>query len=449
MTMTTGDLPARLERLPLTRYQWLLFSLISTAFFFDCLDVAVLTFVLAPLSTTLHLSTAEAGLVASATFVGMAIGASLAGVVSDRFGRRPVFTYSILFWGVASLLTALSWNLGSVLTFRLLTGIGLGAELPVAQALLSEFLPAGRRGRYMGWMQGSIPLAFLVGGGLSLLIVPSIGWRWVFVVMFAFAMIALILRQAVPESPRWCDSRGYRERAEKLMAGIESRVAKQWGKPLPPVAATAPRTASATDTSPLREILRGGYVRRTALAWGMWLFAMLGYYAIVAWMAKLLVDNGMSVASSIAYVLAMYAWGVPGFLAASYLLERLGRKPVVTAAIVLSAAAAYLYGGATSIAAVVVAGSLLQFCLMGMWVGIYTYTPELFPTRARATGSGTASTAGRVGAIVGPALVPPLLANWGHAATFAFFSAFFVVAAILVLWLGPETKGRVLEDVSS
>lgn len=111
------NLPARFERLPFTRYQRGLFFVVATAFFFDCLDVTILTFVLAPISTDLSLSTGQAGLVASATFAGMVIGASLAGVRSDRIGRRPIFAYSMLLWGVASLAMALSWDLGSLLAF--------------------------------------------------------------------------------------------------------------------------------------------------------------------------------------------------------------------------------------------------------------------------------------------------------------------------------------------
>src|SRR3954467_931183 len=121
------SLPARFERLPFTRYQRRLFGVVATAFFFDSLDVTFLTFVLAPISIDLHLTKSMAGLLASATFAGMGIGASIAGVLSDRFGRRPVFAYSMVFWGAFSLLTALSWNFDSLMVFRFLTGVGLGA----------------------------------------------------------------------------------------------------------------------------------------------------------------------------------------------------------------------------------------------------------------------------------------------------------------------------------
>jgi MFS transporter, putative metabolite:H+ symporter len=443
------SLPMRFERLPFTNYQRRLFAVVATAFFFDSLDVTFLTFVLAPVSIDLDLTKSMAGLLASATFAGMGIGASVAGILSDRFGRRPIFAYSMIFWGVFSLLTALSWNFDSLVLFRFLTGIGLGAELPVAQALLSEFLPARRRGWYMGWLPGTITISFLVSGVVSLLLVPSLGWRSVFVLMFVLSLFGLYIRRGVPESPRWYESRGRYDRAETAMGAFEARVTTALGRPLPePGPAAGAGAAPRSETGPMSELFSERYRRRTLMAWGLWFCGLLGYYAITAWIAKLLVDNGMTVTSSITIVLLMQVWGVPGFLIAARLMERWGRRPIVGLAILLSAGSAYMYGSVTGTVAIVIAGSILQFCLMGMWASIYTYTPELFPTGARATGAGTASAVGRLGALIGPSLVPPALERWGYTATFAIVAALFLVAAALVLAFGPETKGRLLEDVS-
>ncbi len=442
------DLPARFERLPFTKYQRRLFGVVATAFFFDSLDVTFLTFVLAPISIDLHLTKSMAGLLASATFAGMGVGASLAGILSDRFGRRPIFAYSMIFWGVFSLLTALSWSFDSLMTFRFLTGVGLGAELPVAQALLSEFLPAKKRGWYMGWLPGTITISFLVSGVVSLVLVPWLTWRSVFVLMFVLSLFGLYIRRGVPESARWYESRGRYDRADSAMRAFESHVRTALGRPLPDHDRALDVPAAYAETGPMSELFSERYRRRTLMAWGLWFCGLLGYYAIIAWIAKLLVDNGMTITGSISVVLAMQVWGVPGFLIAARLMERWGRKPIVGLAILLSSGAAYLYGSVTGTVAIIIAGSILQFCLMGMWASIYTYTPELFPTRARATGSGTASAVGRLGALIGPSLVPPTLAMWGYTATFAIVAGTFLIAAVLVLALGPETKGRLLEDVS-
>jgi putative MFS transporter len=184
------------------------------------------------------------------------------------------------------------------------------------------------------------------------------------------------------------------------------------------------------------------------MTWILWFCVLLGYYGITTWIAKLLADNGLSVAKSTSFVLLMTLWGIPGFLSAAYLIDRAGRKAVVTGSILLSAIAAFVYGQASSTAELIVAGSFMQFFFFAMWSALYAYTPEVFPTRARATGCGTASGVGRIGALLGPYLVPVVLTAWGAGMVFTLAAAFFVIAAVVVLVLGPETKQKVLEEVS-
>jgi putative MFS transporter len=448
--VTTAGIAARLDRLPFSRYHRWLLAVLATAYLFDSLNVAIMTYALAPISKEFSMSKAAGGALASATFAGMAIGAALAGVLSDRFGRRPVFAYSMLAWGVATLLTALAWDFPSLVVFRVVTGAGLGAEIPVAMALLAEFVPASRRGTYMGWLNYGIPLAFVLGGALALVLVPTVGWRWIFVVLFVLSLAGFYVRRRMPESPRWYATHGRHEEAEAAMREVETRVSRALGEPLPrPAEAPAAARPPQRPHHPVRELLTGRYRRRTAVAWGLWFFGLLGYYAIVSWNSALLVDRGITITHSITLVMLMYAWGIPGVLVSALLMERVGRRPVLAAVIVLSAGSAYLYGSATTVPIVLITGSLLQFFLIGMMSSIYTYTPELFPTRARATGTGTANAAGRIAAIIGPSIVPPMLAAWKETTSFAFLCVFFLVAAGIVIAFGVETKGRVLEDISS
>jgi MFS transporter, putative metabolite:H+ symporter len=445
---TAAQISARLERLPMTRHQGRLFAIIATAWMFDSMDLAALTFILGPISSEFDLSAASAGALASMSFAGMIVGASFAGYLGDRFGRRPVFTTSMIVWGLGSLGAALAQDVTFLLVCRFVIGLGMGAEFPVAQAMLTEFVPARSRGRLLGWLEGFWPIGFIVCGVLALVVVPTFGWRAVFFVMAACSVFALVVRRGVPESPRWYAATGRMADAEQTLRNFEDSVAKASRSPLPPPDPTAVAAASDSGKMPLVELFDASYRRRTVMMWLVWFCTLLGYYGITTWMGKLLSDAGMTTAKSIGYVVLMALWGIPGFLIASVLLERWGRKPVIAGFILMSAVSAYVYGGASSTAELLIIGSIMQFFFFGMWSALYAYTPEVFSNRARATGCGTSSAMGRLGALIGPLLVPLVLLNYGAGAAFAMAAVFFLLGAIIVLVLGPETKNKVLEDVS-
>jgi putative MFS transporter len=184
------------------------------------------------------------------------------------------------------------------------------------------------------------------------------------------------------------------------------------------------------------------------MAFGMWFFALIGFFGLNSWIAVLLKEHGFSIIGSVGFVTLITTGGIPGFFTAATLLEKIGRKPTTSAFLLLSAATAYLYGNAADLTMLFISGFVMQFFMFGMWSCLYAYTPELYPTRARATGAGFASACGRVGAILGPMIVPVLVQKYGVAAAFQVGAGGFVVAAVLVMVLGIETKGKVLEMVS-
>jgi MFS transporter, putative metabolite:H+ symporter len=442
------NLSQRFERLPFTGYQQKIFAIIATAWLFDSIDLASLTFVLAPISDEFGLSGGQTGLLASASFAGMFVGATTAGMLADRFGRKVVFQTSMILWGSASLLLALSWNWESLMIFRFLLGLGMGAEFPIGLSLVSEFMPSEKRGQYIGFLEGFWPIGFITAGALSLVLVPTVGWRSVFVLQGVAAVWVLIVRRIVPESPRWFESRGQYDEADETMKGIEAEVQKRHGTPLPEPQPARFAERVFTGFS-FFELFTAGYLRRTVMIWLAWFFVLLGYYGITTWVSKLLADRGFEITGAIGYVLLMALWGIPGFISASLLLERIGRKTTLSAYVILSAVAAFFYGQADSLLWLIVAGSFMQFFFFGMWSALYAYTPEIFPTRARGVGAGTASSMGRLGALLGPALVPVVLAGYGNAAVFTLGAVSFVIAAVVVLVFGPETNKRVLEEVST
>lgn len=447
--ISTGEVAARLERLPWTRYQRGLFLVIATAWLFDSIDLGALTFLLATISVEFGLTPLQAGLVGSATFAGMFIGAVGAGILADRFGRLAVFKYSIIVWGAASVLLAMSWDFASLASFRLLLGIGMGAEFPVAAALLSEFMPAAKRGRYVALMEGTWPIGFVLAGiGSLVLLSTTLGWRGFFLAQALLAVVALIVRRNLPESPRWQVSRGRHAEALATLEHVEGRTEAALGHPLPAPGPIDDRDPSGQQTG-LRALFTGGYRTRTLATWTMWFCLLGGYYGLTTWIGKLLADAGHDVVRSVGYIVLMALWGIPGFLTAAWLIERIGRKFCLVGFSLSSAAAAYFYGNASGVTELIVSGSFLQFFFFGMFSSIFAYTPELFPTRARAVGMGSATAAGRLGAIAGPVVVPVVIAAQGPGLVFAVSAVLFVVGSVVAMLFLPETRQAVLEDISS
>jgi len=444
---------ARLERLPFSGYHKLIFIIIAVAFFFDSVDLATMTFVLGSIKKEFGLSTATAGLVASSSFFGMVIGAAVAGLLADRFGRRPVFQWSMVLWGVASYLCSTAHSVEALIVWRVLLGIGMGMEFPVAQTLLSEFVPAANRGRLIALMDGFWPLGFITAGIVSYFVLPQFGWRAVFALLAVPAFFVLIVRRAVPESPRWLEHAGRHAEADTVMRNIEVKVMRSTGLSTLPAPAPHRVAAPARGRSALREIWSGPYRRRTTMVWLLWFFALLGFYGLTSWLGALLQQAGFAVTQSVYYTVLISLGGVPGFLCAAWLVERWGRKPTCIASLLGGSAMAYLYGQSAlyggSVALLVCTGLAMQFFLFGMWAVLYTYTPEQYGTGARATGSGFASAIGRVGSLIGPYVVGVVLPVFGQGGVFTLGALSFAVAAAAVWVLGIETRGVALEALAS
>ncbi|MBP1184110.1 MFS transporter [Methylobacterium sp. PvR107] len=454
------DIAARLERLPMSGYQRRIFAIIASAWLVDQIDVALLTFLLGSIVVAFGLTPTEAGQLAAMTFAGQLVGNILAGTASDRFGRKAVFQVTMVVWGLASLAAAAAWSLPVLMACRFLIGVGVGGEAPVAQAMVSEIVPASVRGKYIAIMEGFWAVGYVLSGAISFFVLPYLGWRWAFVVVGLLSLVVLAVRRSMPESPRWLAEAGRGAEAEAVMATMERAVERATGRPLPPVAPGL--AAAAAPSGPRRgavaTLFAPEYRLRTVMAFGLWFFALIGFFGLNSWIAVLLKERGFSIVGSVGFVTLITLGGIPGFAAAALLLERVGRKPATALFLVCAAASAYLYGNAggdavltvagVAVTWLLVAGFVMQFFMFGMWSCLYAYTPELYPTRARATGAGFASAFGRIGAILGPMIVPVLVRDHGPAVAFQVGAGGFLIAALLVLTLGVETRGKVLEAVS-
>ena len=451
--VATASIASRFERLPMTSYQKSIFLIIATAWLFDSMDLGMMTFLLGSIKTEFGLSTAATGLLGSASFLGMLIGAASSGLLADRFGRRIVFQSSMVLWGAGSFLCATANDVNTLMLYRVLLGVGMGMEFPIGQAMLAEIMPSRYRGRYVAYLEGFWPLGFICAGVLAYFMLPLVGWRGVFVALGVPAIFVLIVRQFVPESPRWLESRGRHVDADLVMGRIEEKVRKSSGKALPEIQASAHPRASEHGPTGFKALWAPGYAKRTLMVWSVWFFALLGYYGLTTWLGALLQQAGYPVTKSVFYTILISLAGIPGFLTSAWLVESWGRKPTCILMLVGSACMAYLYGSTASHAGsetqLIAFGLGMQFFMFGMWSVLYAYTPELYPTRCRATGGGFASSIGRIGSLIGPYVVGVILPIAGQIGVFGLGASCFVLAALVVLLLGVETKGRVLEDVSA
>ncbi|MCO2331630.1 MFS transporter, partial [Pseudomonas aeruginosa] len=322
------------------------------------------------------------------------------------------------------------------------------------QMCIRDRIPASRRGKYIALMDGFWPLGFVAAGCLSYFLLPLTGWRSIFLVLALPAVFVLAIRFLIPESPRWLEQAGRREQADRVLRDIEARVMRSLGlTELPPPLRQPQRERSRPGFfSAFAELWSPAYRRRTLTVWGLWFFALLGFYGLTSWLSALLQQSGFAVTQSVYYTVLISLAGIPGFLCAAWLVESWGRKPSCVLMLLGGGAMAYAYGQTAvfggSLALLIGFGLAMQFFLFGMWAVLYTYTPELYPTSARATGSGFASAVGRIGSLLGPLVTGLVLPLTGQGGVFTLGALCFGVAALVVWAFGIETRGRTLEELA-
>ena len=440
---TTGRTRSqRLDALPWTRKHSRLLGGSGIGWALDAMDVGLISFVIAQLVVVWKVEPSELSWVASAGFLGMAIGASLGGLLADRLGRRQVFALTLLVYGVFTGLSALSWSIGALIALRFLVGLGLGAELPVASTLVSEFAPARIRGRIIVILESFWAVGWTAAALIGYFIVPTSddGWRWALALGAVPAVWAIFVRLRLPESVRFLEAKGRHGEAETIVAEFEDAA----GVSSPPVAVEPPPPA-VTAERPVATLFGARLRRRTISLWIVWFCVNFAYYGAFIWLPTVLVAQGFSLLRSFEYTLLITLAQLPGYAVSAWLVEKWGRRLTLAVFLAGSAVSAGLFGTAGDVTAILVFGSMMSFFNLGAWGALYAVTPELYPTRVRGTGAGWAAGFGRLASIIAPLCVPLLLLAGGVALPFGVFAAVFAIAAITALTL-PDLRGKALED---
>ena len=443
-----GDVAARNERLPLSAWQVKARIVVGTATFFDAFDALAIAYILPVIAPLWKLTPPEVGFLISAGFFGQLFGALFFGWVAERFGRMNALVASIATFGVLSFACAFSWDYTSLLLLRTLQGFGLGGEVPVAATYINELAKAKGRGRFVLLFELVFPSGILAASVLGLWLVPAFGWQSIFIIGAIPSVLVLFLQRLLPESPRWLASRGRYAEAEAALRVIETGTERALGRKLPP---PVRRVAAPVKRASWADIFGPHYLRRTLVVWVMWFATYFVNYGLATWMPTLYrTVFHLPLDTALRYQLITNVLTLFASAACAMLIDLTGRRAWFVGAFAGSALAliALWYIGPTTPLRVLMLGTVSNMFTGTMSLAVYLYTPELYPTRSRALGVGTATAWLRLASIIGPNVVGMLVADGGLKTVFLSFGLVAAAASLIVGLFAIETKGRVLEEIS-
>lgn len=436
----------RLDKLPLSRAHFLIWLMSTLGWVVDSMDLYMISFALPLIIKEWHLSSATAGILASAAMWGMLIGSWLWGILCDKIGRRASLQSTIGIFSAVSALCALAWNSTTLFIGRLVVGTGLGGLVPVDYALQAEFFPAKYRGRMISASVAFWPLGGLLGALFAFNLVPIWGWRSLFVAGALPAILIFFVRLMLPESPRFLIDRGRNEEAAKVLNWMEQKSGLAPSTDLNVASMKVEKQKSAS----ISELFSDKSLRFTLfLASGLWLIQSVPYFGMMLWLPTLMVKNfGFAQPQALKVMMLISVVGCIARLFTANLIDSWGRKPVIITFGIGAAIGMFGFSmvqGATQFLAVVV---FAIFCYECMWAIISPYTAEIFPTRLRSTGSGFASGMGRIASALSPMYIGFLVDRSVNAVFYTFSALSFLLVVFLAVFM-YETKGKALEEISN
>jgi len=411
----------------------------GAAWSFVAMEILLVGFVAPIFAAQWGLNGRMQGLVNSAALAGSLCGSLIFGRLADRIGRRAIFQYAILWYAAFTAVTALAWGPWSVMTFRFLAGLGLGAMLVVDPSMLTEYLPPQRRGRLLVFLDFWWPVGLLVATGLSWVFIGhDIGgansWRWLFLAASFPALLAFVVRRSLPESPYFLAREGRSREAAEVLTEIT-------GRPVEPGELTAPEETR----SSVRELWAERLRSRTVTTALVWIALNISYYGLFLWLPFVL-QSEKSFSIDVYLLLALSALSqFPGYGAAIWLVERIGRKATLAGFLALGGVSAYAFAVADSSAVYVTALFFVGFFNLGAWGAVYPYTSETFPTRLRSSAFGLMEGVGKAAAIAGPYIFGNLYDATGSSTwSLTVVAIVMAVGGVVAAVFGRETRGRAL-----
>lgn len=457
-----AQINARLDRLPASRSLWALVLLVAIGGWFEFYDLFMTAYIgpglvrsgLYSVTTASFFGVSGLAAFVGASFAGLFVGTLLLTGLADRFGRKTIFTGSLLWYSLATLVMAFQNSAPAINAWRFIAGIGIGVELVVIDTYIGELVPAHIRGRTFALVHGAqytaVPFVALVAWLFERHPLAVLdGWRLTAIVGALGAIAAWFIRRGIPESPRWLAQQGRLAQAAQVLDALELRIRRD-GKslracdsiPLEP----APRSVRRARFS---EIRHPPYRRRTVVLLVFHLVQSIGFYGFASWVPTLLIAKGIKVTDSLQYSFIIAAAYPIGPLIGFAIADKIERKTII----VVAAFAVALFGGlcavAQSPALLIVLGVLVTFGNTLMSTAYHAYQAELYPTRIRARAVGFVYSLSRLSAMFSGFMIASTLRNFGTAGVFTLITAVMILVMADIGIFGPKTNQKTLDEVSS
>jgi putative MFS transporter len=456
--LDAGSISARLDRLPSTRSVWKLVFLLSLGYFFEIYDLLYTGYIAPGLTKSGLLTSSTAGLfgttgVASfiaALFAGLFIGTIACGFLADRFGRRAVFTYSLIWYVVGNVIMAFQETAVGLNSWRFIVGIGIGVEMVTIATYLSELVPKHIRGRAFACGQAVGFCAVPVVAFVAYLLVPQKpfgidGWRWVVLIGCHGALFVWWIRLNLPESPRWLAAKGRLDEADRILSKLEADVEREYGKPLP---APAPAEKVSTVEGRFRDMWVAPYRARTIMMIVFNVFQTIGYYGFANWVPTLLEKQGITLTHSLMYSSIIAVAAPFGPIIGLFVADRFERKHVIVAMAGMNVICGLLFSQASTALFLIAMGVSLTLAGNIIAFTFHTYQAELFPTAIRARAIGFVYSWSRFSAIFTSFVITAILHHFGTGGVFVFISAAMAIVMLAIGLYGPRTMNISLEKIS-
>jgi MFS transporter, putative metabolite:H+ symporter len=463
MESSAAQLAARLDRLPMARHIWYLVTLISLGGCFELYDLFLTAYIAPGLNRAGYFTpeslgvfnalgpyhVAGIGTFVFALFAGLFVGAICLGHVADQYGRRTVFTFSLIWYSITTAIMAFQSSGFAVDLWRFIAGIGIGVELVTIDTYVAELVPLTHRGRAFAYSQFFQFLAVPIVAFIAYLLVPNApfgfdGWRWVVLIGSAGAVVIWFIRLGLPESPRWLARHGRLAQAEAITAAIEAKVAAEVGT-LP---ASGPAMAQDEGAGSFAEMWQPPYDKRAIILSVFNFFQTFGYYGFAAWVPTLLIAKGITITTSLLYSFVIAIANPVGPLIGTLIADKMERKWQVCGGAVGIGLFGMLFANATDGAMLIVLGVLVTLCNNWMSYSFHSYQAELFPTRIRSRAIGFVYSWSRLSAALSGLAVAYLLNLGGVNAVFSFIAFAMLIVVISIGGFGPRTTGLALEAIS-